>query len=561
VSQPKNSRLQFTDAERGDPRLKEHIRRADKVADKADAAQAKVPKKKKLVKYQQADPATGRSKTRLRFEDVDKPVPASKLTHTVKAAPLTAASAQAHRKIQEAEQENVGVESAHRLEETAEGGVRLAAPSRRAQKLKPYREAEKARMRLGKANVNALYQKHLRDNPQFASNPISRWRQKQAIRKQYAASVRSGEGVAATIENAMKAAKQAAERSRASGNFVWKHKKGFAAVIALFLAVSVFLNGLSSCTALVEGVLSGLGGSTYPSADEDMLGAEAAYAGMEAALKNELDNYAALHPGHDEYQFDLDEIGHDPYVLISLLTAYHRGAWTLEQVRPTLEMLFERQYILTETVTRQTRYDENSQPYEYTICKVKLVNSDLSHLPVYVLDEDGMHLYASYMATLGNRPDLFPITEYPNASQRENYLDYDVPPEALEDEVFAAMLKEAEKYLGFPYVWGGTNPSTSFDCSGYVSWVINHSGWNYGRLGVMGLEDVCTPVSRANAKPGDLVFFIGTYDAPYPDRPSHVGIYVGNGMMIHCGSPISYANINTPYWQNHFYGFGRLREP
>ena len=308
-------------------------------------------------------------------------------------------------------------------------------------------------------------------------------------------------------------------------------------------------------------MLSGLGGSTYPSADGDMLGAEATYAGMEAALKNELDNYAALHPGHDEYQFDLDEIGHDPYVLISLLTAYHRGAWTLEQVWPTLEMLFDRQYILTETVTRQTRYDENSQPYEYTICKVKLVNSDLSHLPVYVLDEDGMHLYASYTSTLGNRPDLFPITEYPNASQREDYLDYDVPPEALEDEVFAAMLKEAEKYLGFPYVWGGTNPSTSFDCSGYVSWVINHSGWNYGRLGVMGLEDVCTPVSRANAKPGDLVFFIGTYDAPYPDRPSHVGIYVGNGMMIHCGSPISYANINTPYWQNHFYGFGRLREP
>ncbi|MDE7170524.1 MAG: C40 family peptidase [Oscillospiraceae bacterium] len=199
--------------------------------------------------------------------------------------------------------------------------------------------------------------------------------------------------------------------------------------------------------------------------------------------------------------------------------------------------------------------------YEYTICKVKLTNFDLSHLPVYVLDEDGMHLYATYMATLGNRPDLFPTSEYPNASQREDYLDYDVPPEALKDEVFAAMLKEAEKYLGFPYVWGGTNPSTSFDCSGYVSWVINHSGWNYGRLGVIGLENVCTPVSRANAKPGDLVFFIGTYDAPYPDRPSHVGIYVGNGMMIHCGSPISYANINTPYWQNHFYSFGRLREP
>ena len=561
MSQPKNSRLQFTDAERGDPRLKEHIRRADKAADKADAVQKKVPKKKKLVKYRQTDPATGKPKTRLRFEDVDKPAPASKLTHTVKAAPLNAVSVQTHRKIQETEQENVGVESAHRLEETAEGSVRLAAHSVRARKLRPYREAEKARMKLGRANVNALYQKHIRDHPDLASNPISRWQQKRAIRKQYAASVRSGEGVAATMENAVRAARQAAEKSKATGSFVWKHKKGFAIAAALFLAVSVFLNGLSSCTVLAEGVLSGLGGSTYSSADADMLGAEAAYAGMEAALKNELDNYADLHPGHDEYQFDLDEIGHDPYVLISLLTACHRGAWTLADVGETLEMLFERQYTLTETVARETRYDENDQPYEYTICKVKLTNFDLSHLPVYVLDEDGMHLYAVYMSTLGNRPDLFPTSEYPNASQREDYLDYDVPRSALEDETFAAMLKEAEKYLGFPYVWGGTNPSTSFDCSGFVSWVINHSGWNYGRLGVMGLENVCTPVSKTNAKPGDLVFFIGTYDAPYPDRPSHVGIYVGNGMMIHCGSPISYANINTPYWQNHYYGFGRLREP
>jgi hypothetical protein len=561
VSQPKNSRLQFTDAERGDPRLKEHIRRADKAADKADAVQKKVPKKKKLVKYRQTDPATGKPKTRLRFEDVDKPAPASKLTHTVKAAPLNAVSVQTHRKIQETEQENVGVESAHRLEETAEGSVRLAAHSVRARKLRPYREAEKARMKLGRANVNALYQKHIRDHPDLASNPISRWQQKRAIRKQYATSVRSGEGVAATMENAVRAARQAAEKSKATGSFVWKHKKGFAIAAALFLAVSVFLNGLSSCTVLAEGVLSGLGGSTYSSADGDMLGAEAAYAGMEAELKNELDNYAALHPGHDEYQFDLDEIGHDPYVLISLLTACHRGAWTLADVGETLEMLFERQYTLTETVARETRYDENDQPYEYTICKVKLTNFDLSHLPVYVLDEDGMHLYAVYMSTLGNRPDLFPTSEYPNASQREDYLDYDVPRSALEDETFAAMLKEAEKYLGFPYVWGGTNPSTSFDCSGFVSWVINHSGWNYGRLGVIGLEDVCTPVSAANAKPGDLVFFIGTYDAPYPDRPSHVGIYVGNGMMIHCGSPISYANINTPYWQDHYYGFGRLREP
>ena len=561
MAEKKVTRLQFTDAERGDSRLKEHIRRADKAADKADAAQAKVPKKKKLVKRQKVDSATGKVKPRLRFEDVDKPAPVSRLSHTVKSAPLNAVTGTVHRKINEAGQDNVGVESAHRLEETAEGGVRLAAHSRRAQKLKPYREAEKARMRLDKANVNALYQKHLRDNPQLASSPISRWQQKRAIRKQYAASVKSGQSIAATMENTARAAKQAAEKTKTTGSFIWKHKKGFALAAALFLAVSVFLNGLSSCSVLVEGMLSGLSSSTYPSADADMLGAEAAYSGMEAALKHELDNYAALHPGHDEYQFDLDEISHDPYVLISLLTAYHRGGWTLEQVRPTLEMLFERQYALTETVTRQTRYDDHNQPYEYTICKVKLVNFDLSRLPVYVLDEDGMCLYAAYMATLGNRPDLFPTSEYPNASTKGDYLDYDVPPEALEDELFAAMLKEAEKYLGFPYVWGGANPSTSFDCSGYVSWVINHSGWNYGRLGAKALCNVCTPVSAANARPGDLVFFINTYDAPDPNAPTHVGIYVGNSMMIHCGDPISYANLNTSYWQQHFYCYGRLPAP
>ncbi len=560
MAEKKVTRLQFTDAERGDPQLKEHIRRADKAADKADAAQAKVPKKKKLVKHQQVDPATGKVKIRLRFEDLDKPAPVSKLSHTIKAAPVHAAAGTVHRKISEAVQDNVGVESAHRLEETAEGGVRLAAHSRRAQKLKPYREVEKAQMRMGKANVNALYQKHLRDNPQLTSNPISRWQQKRAIRKQYAASVKSGQSISATMENAAKAAKQAAKKSKATGNFIWKHKKGFAIVVALFLAVSVFLNGLSSCSVLVEGMLSGLGSSTYPSADADMLGAEAAYAGMENELQSYLDSYESTHD-YDEYSYDLDEIGHDPYVLISLLTAYHRGGWTLADVGGTLEMLFDRQYTLTETVTRTTRYDENDQPYEYTICKVELTNFNLSHLPVYVLDEDGLHLYAVYMATLGNRADLFPTSEYPNASTKGDYLDYDVPPEALEDELFAAMLKEAEKYLGFPYVWGGANPSTSFDCSGFVSWVINHSGWNYGRLGAKALCNVCTPVSAANARPGDLVFFINTYDAPDPNAPTHVGIYVGNSMMIHCGDPISYANLNTSYWQQHFYCYGRLPAP
>ena len=324
--------------------------------------------------------------------------------------------------------------------------------------------------------------------------------------------------------------------------------------------VSIFLNWMSSCSMLAEGVMSGLGGSTHPSSDEAMLGAEAAYAGMENELQSYLDSYESTHD-YDEYSYDLDEIGHDPYVLMALLNAYHWGGWTLEQVQGTLEMLFERQYTLTETVTVETRYNDDDEPYEYSICTVTLDNFDLSHLPVYLLDEEGMNIYAVYIATLGNRPDLFPASEYPNVSQRQDYLDYDVPPEALEDEVFAAMLAEAEKYLGYPYVWGGSNPSTSFDCSGFVSWVINHSGWNYGRLGAQGLCNVCTPVSPANARPGDLVFFKYTYDAPNPDGVTHCGIYVGNGMMIHCGSPISYANLNTSYWQAHFYCYGRLPEP
>ena len=227
-------------------------------------------------------------------------------------------------------------------------------------------------------------------------------------------------------------------------------------------------------------------------------------------------------------------------------------------VEETLKAIFQQQYTLTESVVTETRYDSSRNPYDYTICTVTLKNSDLSHLPAYLLTEEQLGAYSNYMRNLGNRPDLFPQSEYPNASKKEDYLDYDVPPEALEDETFAAMLREAEKYLGYPYVWGGSSPSTSFDCSGYVSWVINHSGWNVGRLGAKALCNLCTPVSAANARPGDLVFFINTYDAPAPDAPTHCGIYVGNSMMIHCGSPISYANLNSSYWQSHFYCYGRL---
>lgn len=560
----KEPRLHFTKEEREDPALEKPIRRADRAAARADKAQAKVPKQK--VKQRTVDPETGAVTIRLQFEDKKPP---SKLIHTLWDAPADTVLGAVHREIGEAQEDNVGVKAAHKSEQAAEAAGRLVREGYRSHKLRPYRKAAAAERNLEKANINALYQKSLRENPQLASNPLSRWQQKQAIKRQYAAARRAGQ-TAATVGQATtrtaQSAKAAAKKSRQAADFARRHKKGFLIAAGLFLAVAFFLNCMSSCSVLVQGGMSGVAGTTYPSTDEAMLGAEAAYAGMEAELQAYLDNYEANHD-YDEYHYDLGEIGHDPYVLISLLTAYHQGEWTLEQVQPTLEMLFDRQYVLTETVEVETRYRTETRtdsegnsytvqvPYDYYICYVTLEVTDLSHLPVYIMGEDQLSMYATYMATLGNRPDLFPQDQYPGASVVEDYLDYDVPPEALEDEQFAAMLAEAEKYLGFPYVWGGSSPSTSFDCSGFVSWVINHSGWDVGRLGAQGLCNLCTPVSAANAKPGDLVFFKGTYDTP---GVSHCGIYVGNGMMIHCGSPISYANLNTSYWQEHLYCYGRL---
>ena len=570
------SRLRFTDAEQDGSRLKEHDRAKEREADRAAMRKDAPPPKdwKKLTrrmtdqktgavrpkKRKSADRKTAKTAGQLQFEE-NRAKPPSKLSHAVKDAPVLALSGRLHHEVSEAEDDNVGVESAHRLEQTAETGVHLAERSRRAHKLREYRATERA-------EINALYRQSLQDHPELGSNPLSRWQQKQAIKKQYAAAKRSGqtaEGAARATstlaERVSDTLKGAAEGSKRAGEFVMRHKKGFLVIIGLFLMVTMLLNVMSSCSVLAEAILGSGAGGTYPCEDADMLGAEADYAALEAALQNEVDNYPSYHPGYDEYRYDLDSIGHDPYVLISILTAYHQGTWTRSEVQGTLQMLFDRQYTLTQTVEVEVRYyetDDGDVPYDYYICNVKLENFDLSHLPVYIMGEDQVSLYAMYMSTLGNRPDLFPTSEYPNASQREDYLDYDVPLEALEDEVFAAMLTEAEKYLGMPYVWGGSSPSTSFDCSGFVSWVINHSGWNVGRLGAKSLCNICTPVSPANARPGDLVFFINTYDAPDPNAPTHCGIYVGNNMMIHCGNPISYANLSSNYWQNHFYCYGRL---
>ena len=529
-------RLQFSDADLAEPKLEKPIKRVKKAAARADKAQAKIPKKTVVKKERGFDPATGKVKTQLRFEEVDKKKPPSKLTHAVRDAPANFVLSQVHREVRQSEDDNVGVEAAHKIEQAVESGGRLVQSAHRAHQLKPYRAVIRAEKKLERANLDALQKKAEIDSP--TSNPVSKWQQKQAIKKQYAAAKhnQAAQTTAKAAENTAKAAKKAAEKAEKAGKYVWEHRRGFAIAAAILLMLAFLLNGLSSCSVIMDGVGSGIAASTYPSQDADMLSAEAQYCAMEAELQHYLDTYESTHD-YDEYHFDLDTIEHDPYVLISIITALHQGEWTLDEVQGTLQMLFDRQYILTEDVVVETHYrtetdtwtdadgnthtDTYQVPYDYYICTVTLENFNLSHVPVYIMSEEQLGMYATYMATLGNRPDLFPGSGYIGKYVEGSYTDYDIPPEVLDDEVFAAIIKEAEKYLGYPYVWGGSSPSTSFDCSGFVSWVINHSGWDVGRLGAQGLCNICTPVPSANVKPGDLVFFTGTYDTP---GVSHVGI-------------------------------------
>ena len=433
---------------------------------------------------------------------------------------------------------------------------------------KPLIATTKAEQASVKANAEYLYQKALHDDPALAaSNPVSRFLQKQRIKRNYAKELRQAEK---TTKNTAATAKSAAQKAKDAFKetflYIKHHSRAVLLVIGIGACVALLFGGVSSCSMMAGSGVGGVFTSSYLSDDTDMLAAEAAYCELEQELQYELDHYEALHPGYDEYRFDLDEIEHDPYVLISILTAFHEGVFTIDEVQAELQMLFEKQYILTQTVEVEVRYRTETRtdsegndydvevPYNYYICKVKLENFDLSHVPVYIMDEETLSLYAVYMATLGNREDLFPGSGYVDKYTKPP-TTYDIPPSALEDETFAALITEAEKYIGYPYVWGGSNPNTSFDCSGFVSWALTQSGvCNTGRLGAQGLYNISTPVSSANARPGDLIFFVGTYDTP---GVSHVGIYVGGGKMLHCGDPIQYADINTSYWQSHFYAFGR----
>lgn len=564
------SRLQFTAEERASPELAPYIKQAEKRADRLDTAKSALPNRRVITKETVYNEAKGKARSKLHFEKVEKHPP--KLKPNPASRPVQEAGLYLHGKIHEVEQENVGVESGHKAEELAERQAGKALRNaRRRHKLKPYRAAAKAERKSMAANAEFVYQKSLRDNPELAqavSNPISRLWQKQHIKREYAKAARAaGRGAAGSAKTTASAARKAAEKGKQAASLVARHWKGALLIGGVGLLLMLIMGGLQSCTAMFGSAGTGLAATSYLSEDSDMLGAEAAYAGMEADLQYELDHYETLHPGHDEYRFELDEIGHDPYVLTSILSALHNGVFTLEEIQGDLAMLFEQQYTLTERVEVEIRYRtvthtdsdgneyEEEVPYRYSICYVTLKNADLSHLPVYLMIEKQLSLYAAYMQTLGNRQDLFPSGSYPNASTIKKPTYYEIPPEALKDEAFAAMIAEADKYVGYPYVWGGSSPSTSFDCSGFISWVLNHSGWSVGRQTAQGLYNLCTPVTAEQAKPGDLVFFVGTYDTP---GVSHVGLYVGNSVMLHCGDPISYTNLNSSYWQIHLFCYGRL---
>ena len=475
-----------------------------------------------------------------------------------------------HGKVYEVEHENVGTEGAHRSELMGEAVGRAAVHTvKKRIREHPARAVHKAEAQYIKARADYQFRMAAQENPELAKNAVTRYWHKQKLKKQYAKQARQAakqtakQGAKAAGKTAA-ATEKLAERAVA---FVKRHPVGALIALACVVLVLSLQSCASSLITLGNAAAGAVGATTYPAQDGDMLGAEAAYCSLEAELQHYLDTYESTHD-YDEYHFDLDAIEHDPYVLISLLSAWHEGEWTLADVRPTLQMLFDRQYTLTENVVKERRYyietdtwtDEDGNThtdsyrvyYDYYICTVTLDNFNLSHLPIYIMGEDKVSRYSLYMATLGNRPDLFPGSSYVGkyTSPPEGY---EVPGEYLDDETFAAMLSEAEKYLGYPYVWGGSSPATSFDCSGFVSWVVNHSGWNVGRLGAQGLYNICTRTS--SPRPGDLVFFKGTYDTP---GVSHCGIYVGDGMMIHCGDPISYANLNSSYWQAHFYAYGRL---
>ena len=536
----------------------------------------KSPKSKFRAKSQQEQTAESKLRMEKRGEQLDKAKkklakqkPPKKSGPVKKAGRAAGATVHGyvHGKLYEVEHENVGTESAHRSELVGEAALRSTSRYVKKQiREHPAKAVQKAESRHIKATADYQYRATVEAHPEMQKGgAVSRYIQKQKIKRQYAKQAR--EAAKQTAKAAEKTAVTTEKLAARAVAFVKRHPVGVLLFLACFLLLVLMQSCMSSAVTIGNGVVGAIGASTYAAEDADLRGAEAAYCGLEAELQDYLDSYERTHD-YDEYHFELDDIEHDPYVLLSIISAMHEGAWTVDEVQGTLQMLFEKQYILTETVVTERRYyletdtwtDEEGNThtdtyrvyYDYYICTVTLENFNLSHLPIYIMGEDQLSRYALYMAALGNRPDLFPSSPYV-AKYTADPVEHEIPEAYLADETFAAILEEAEKYIGYPYVWGGYKPSTSFDCSGFVSYVYNQCGWDFGRLGAQGLYNISRRTS--SPRPGDLVFFTGTYDTP---GVSHVGIYVGDGWMLHCGDPIGYANLNTSYWQSHFYAYGRL---
>ena len=536
----------------------------------------KSPKSKFRAKSQQEQTAESKLRMEKRGEQLDKAKeklakqkPPKKPGPVKKAGRAAGATVHGyvHGKLYEVEHENVGTESAHRSELVGEAALRSTSRYVKKQiREHPAKAVQKAESRHIKATADYQYRATVEAHPEMQKGgAVSRYIQKQKIKRQYAKQAR--EAAKQTAKAAEKTAVTTEKLAARAVAFVKRHPVGVLLFLACFLLLVLMQSCMSSVVTIGNGVVGAIGASTYAAEDADLRGAEAAYCGLEAELQDYLDSYERTHD-YDEYHFELDDIEHDPYVLLSIISAMHEGAWTVDEVQGTLQMLFEKQYILTETVVTERRYyletdtwtDEEGNThtdtyrvyYDYYICTVTLENFNLSHLPIYIMGEDQLSRYALYMAALGNRPDLFPSSPYV-AKYTADPVEHEIPEAYLADETFVAILEEAEKYIGYPYVWSGYKPSTSFDCSGFVSYVYNQCGWDFGRLGAQGLYNISRRTS--SPRPGDLVFFTGTYDTP---GVSHVGIYVGDGWMLHCGDPIGYANLNTSYWQSHFYAYGRL---
>ena len=494
-----------------------------------------------------------------------------------------ALSAKAHQSVRNADQDNnSGVEAAHFTEGSAEGAARAGSRFQYGRKLRQYKKLERLEKKADKDAVDSIFAERMKSDPQAGSNFFSRWRQKQAIKKEYAAAKAGAAAAENTAAGTAKAAQGTASMTERAFQFVQSHSHIIIGIVAVGLLVLVIAGSVSSCSVLINGGGNVVLGTSYTAEDEDLKSVETDYTKLEDKLRKQIDRIETDHPGYDEYRYNLAEIGHNPYELASLLTVEFEN-YTRSQVQARLQSIFEAQYKLkleekVEIRTRkETRVGYRYNPitgtghtytyqvtvqYEYKILNVTLLNRGVDYVARNSgLTDDQLQRYEVTLECRGNRDDLFAGIAFATpdgAGSSGEYQDYDIPGEALTDEKFRKMITEAEKYLGYPYVWGGSSPSTSFDCSGFVSWVINHcgNGWNVGRQTANGLMGKCDIIPKSEAKPGDLIFFQKTYNT---SGASHVGIYVGNGMMIHCGNPISYASFETNYWRQHYYCMGRIR--